>query len=534
MHTHEFKHAQIAYKVAEAFFHNTWFSTECCNGCMHTRRGTMAGMSLADLVYTVAFARVLKATNDALLHYGVTSAFDDPAFPMVLREVRFVDDVMVPVVDKDAASICGKVVSVAKLLATVYAMFGLEVNFDMGKTNALVCMRGSSARKAQLELDALDYQIKFSYGLLHATLFFVDVYKHMGTQVSVAHDLKHEVFLRGVYIRTGLKTFHKIFLNRCLTTKKKVTIVKAYLFAGGTFQCSAWPNLCITLYRKFHQAVVAAHRKATCSFFNPLDPGQDMLSDADLIQEYSLVSPLSTLRSSRSSLLSRIISKAPPMLLDMVRATSGVPGGWGKSVQSDLAWLSLAGHGFGCTLEEAPVSIHADPEAFLRRVKAFAHSRFANLDLPSAAPNLSFPSMKAFFCELCGKTLPCKQKFALHKFKHHKIKDCVRCYVPEHVAHCCVCLPMFHSRERLLNHLRYRSSVCKINLILAGDAISNQDADAIDEKLQPHYADLQRRGFRRYRGRRPAFRLPGPLPYAVIEPGTESAHHVLGRVRNNK
>ncbi len=105
--------------------------------------------------------------------------------------------------------------------------------------------------------------------------------------------------------------------------------------------------------------------------------------------------------------------------------------------------------------------------------------------------------------------------------------------MPEHVVHCCVCMVNFHSRERLLNHLRYRSEVCKINLVLQRHPMSSDDADKIDEKLRPKHVKMHAKGDRRYYGHLPASRLDGPLPFAVRDPSKISKHHVLGMGRNN-
>ena len=42
-----------------AQYTNSWFSTEFLAGVIATMRGTMAGMTMADLIYALAFARIL-------------------------------------------------------------------------------------------------------------------------------------------------------------------------------------------------------------------------------------------------------------------------------------------------------------------------------------------------------------------------------------------------------------------------------------------------------------------------------------------
>ena len=40
-----------------------------------------------------------------------------------------------------------------------------------------------------------------------------------------------------------------------LALKKKIIIIQAYLLAGGMFQCSTWPELPVTAYKKLHATI---------------------------------------------------------------------------------------------------------------------------------------------------------------------------------------------------------------------------------------------------------------------------------------
>ncbi len=238
----------MAHKVAEAFFSNTWFSTECVIGIVRTTRGTMAGMSLADLIYTITFARVLFTCRESLKNEGLHSQFDKGPYREASREVAFVDDVMHPVLS-DASNVVAKVVAVVQIIATTFAIYGLEVNLAFGKTNALVLFVGAFAKKYLKQLVLNAFQMLVRYSKINAILHFVDLYKHVGTQSSVTHDMNSEIAVRAEYIGAGMKSFAKIFRNPHLAHKREISLSKAYLMAGGTYQSSTWPNLNITQYR---------------------------------------------------------------------------------------------------------------------------------------------------------------------------------------------------------------------------------------------------------------------------------------------
>ena len=153
---------------------------------------------------------------------------------------------------------------------------------------------------------------------------------------------------------------------------------------------------------------------------------------------------------------------------------------------------------------------------------------FANFDVPVSFPNLYCSTHQSCVCEVCFCTFDSFQKYALHRFRKHGVKDPLRLYIPEHVTHCTVCMKQFHDRERLLNHYRHRCQTCKLNLIMRGPSISPSQADQIEEKLRLHYRSLVSKGHRRHTAFKAVFTLPGPWLPVIIEPDKFSSHHPLG------
>ena len=114
-------------------------------------------------------------------------------------------------------------------------------------------------------------------------------------------------------------------------------------------------------------------------------------------------------------------------------------------------------------------------------------------------------------------------------YKAHGVKNEMRRYVAS--TFCPVCLRQFWSRERVVNHIRYRSLVCKANLFLLGPCLFVEDADKLDEIENGANLSLQKKGRRRHHADLPVIRLHGPLR-TVFAIGRESNHHALGRGHN--
>eukprot|EP00973_Karenia_brevis_P016097 2201074-Karenia_brevis.AAC.1 len=76
---------------------------------------------------------------------------------------------------------------------------------------------------------------------------------------------------------------------------------------------------------------------------------------------------------------------------------------------------------------------------------------------------------------------------------------------------CMCCLLDFHTRNRLLQHLMYKSSVCLHNLLLRGPLLTELEVRTLNAAHLQDEADLRRAGFRRSKAKAPVVRLEGPL-----------------------
>ena len=114
----------------------------------------------------------------------------------------------------------------------------------------------------------------------------------------------------------------------------------------------------------------------------------------------------------------------------------------------------------------------------------------------------------------------------------HGAKDCRRLYVYKHV-HCAVCFKLFNTRERLINHLRSLSKVCRHNYVLRGFLCGEEDACAVDEELASEHVASQNAGRRRQAAVDPVVQLVGPKLPVLLPVGHRcSAHHSLGYGHN--
>ena len=276
------------------------------------------------------------------------------------------------------------------------------------------------------------------------------------------------------------------------------------------------------MYKKVHSAIMRVYR-----IILGYEKSQTMNDDA-VITELGVMCPRTLLRARRVCAFVRIV--ASPFLTSLVMRTRDVKRSWVSACFDDLKWLSIFPEFRGCceyTLEEWIANIGVDPKQFRRKVVKVCSHPFANVVTEWA----TCPSLDhfggTFVCSECNKHCKSKQSIAVHKFKKHGIKCIERRYLD--TTHCPICLLEIWTRERALNHLRYRSEPCRENLLLRPPILSEAQADEIDEVEAAKYRALRARGLRRHAAEKPCVQALGPLWPIVVDPSRFSRHHPLGK-----
>ena len=128
---------------------------------------------------------------------------------------------------------------------------------------------GQGPAFARRELFHRGNSVDFDFYGSNVNFTFVDSYKHMDIYFSMSFDMSQEVVVRAAIIRSCARALKPILSNPRLALAKKMSFVKAHLFASGLFQCSTWGPLSTPLYSKIHSVVGQVHRIATKNVINP-------------------------------------------------------------------------------------------------------------------------------------------------------------------------------------------------------------------------------------------------------------------------
>ena len=199
------------------------------------------------------------------------------------------------------------------------------------------------------------------------------------------------------------------------------------------------------------------------------------------------MSPMSMLRYARLSLFARVAMKSPPALVGLLSVMWELQEGWVSGVRSDLHWLSFSGClpcSLGCVSGVFESLSGSAGGLFVKRVRRYAASRFANFDVPVSVQSLAPPIFLPCNCTMFGEVFAFYQRVRVHMQRVHSdsFYDTVGFLV--YSVHCPVCTLYFHNHVRLLNHLRYRSNVCRLNLTLLGPLVSELTARRLDDECR--------------------------------------------------
>ena len=84
-----------------------------------------------------------------------------------------------------------------------------------------------------------------------------------------------------------------------------------------------------------------------------------------------------------------------------------------------------------------------------------------------------------------------------------------------------------------MNHLKYRSLVCRLNLRALGPLVLLERSDELDFECRELRRARYAAGFRAHAATTPVFRLQGPLPLPVSYVAPVGRTHLLGAGRRH-
>ena len=453
---------------------DTW----CClnnSKIIRTRRGTRPGSPLADAVFHVLMAEIVRDLDAWTLQQA--------DYVALLREyglapisLTWADDLAIPWATSCAADMPDALKSLMSQINFTFEQRGFSVNFDHGKTGAVVTFRGQAAPRLRQEFQqcprpGLPIQLD-DERVVH--LHFETNYKHLGTVFTAQHDLQVELSHRiGVAHSTFGLLSRPLLCNKRIPTDLRLRLFHALVGSKLFFGLGSWHTLPIRQLERLRKTHVGFLRRVLRIPFTA------QITNSQVLHKAHTGDVRIRLAVDRLCFAQKLFAHAPELVQHVLQIEAAQhPNSWIAGLKADVDWLHVTlpsalpqpWDGDFTTLidywQSSPTKwkrcvtkafkIHCQQERIMVDVHSY-HQQFFRLLRQAGGtfqpdPEDFVTKGDSFTCH-CKRTFSSAQGLSLHKRKAHGEFSAEHSFV--HGATCSVCLQHFWSSSRLQQHLAY-------------------------------------------------------------------------------
>ena len=240
----------------------TWMTVGSRRRFANTKRGTRPGSPLADCVFHILMADILRQLHEWIQQQDafqrILSEFDIPG-----GSVAWADDLAIPWATISAADMPGEMRKILKFVMQLFEKYGFLLNLDRGKTSAVVTFRGSGAPQMRQT-----YQLGskpgdcFMYQEKQVFLHYVPCYKHLGTTFAANHGLEVEIQQRiGLAQAAFGQVSRPILCNRHLPEHIRIQLFHTLIGTKLFFGLGAWQTPTVRQYARLRAFLLRMLRK---------------------------------------------------------------------------------------------------------------------------------------------------------------------------------------------------------------------------------------------------------------------------------
>ena len=512
--------------TCEALQH-TWFRFEQGELVTQTGIGTRPGDSLADLVFSFVFARVLHqvrrevADITALTELPWHPAMQDSVWPvegtpsdvLSVLDCTWMDDAAFVLKHTKAQTLLSHLGQAAGALLDSCLGRALLPNLDRGKTEAIVSLQGPGSRKLRADIFRADQpSISVPSRLWPgASVRLVAQYQHLGGTIHHTGDLQREIKHRTALAWQAFnKRRKKIFASPVVAIADKVvlfeSLILSVLMYGAGSWCAGEEKVLAPLSTTYHHMAASMLRPRY-----RVEEARHLGSSsrrAGTAKSANWRSPAVTRRSCSAAPRVLMLTGLPsmPVLMHLARlrhlhscisvsipefwALAHAEGKWLELVRASLDWLrellpSKHGVEAWATLWPQWLDIMRLKPASWKRMLRTAQARATRREAWQASlqchrgllsrqlqvhggmlicpPPPEWDSK--YCCAPCGRVFSTRQRWSVHAFKSHGRLALGRGLLEG--RQCQHCLRHFGTNLKLCQHLAY-SRPCRHSLSAAG------------------------------------------------------------------
>ena len=454
---------------------HTWYVVASCDMVQQTHRGSRPGSPLADAAYNGLMTALIAELQTLLADQPqIQAAYQ--VLEMTYPIVAWIDDLAVPIITIKASQLVQVANEILQKISDICRSFGLVLNLQPKKTEAVVAFRGDDAA-AQRRRWFGEHQ-----GVLHQVdgnpiLRCVPSYEHLGTMYTADGAIASELQHRMNKAKNAHHQVRKpILANKHIPSHIRLKLLEGLILPVMFHGSGNWPLLSqrqLTrlhgVYMKWIRAIVGNGCWTT-----------DMMSDQQVLLLWRLPSIPLRLAKMRLLFAFHFIQACPAAIVEAVTASAEHSASWIPALRQALQWMrTMAPELIAWDPSHAPLSaimdwLHAhrdDGPRLVRRLfhralsqgyvvgKAVQHhwrlrACFLGVErIPRRHPPVADVILQHFECRLCMKTFGTLHQLQVHQWLAHEQVSDERSFM--HNTTCDACHVCFWSSQRLQQHLRY-------------------------------------------------------------------------------
>ena len=496
---------------------STWFSLQPCPSVVQcTKSGTTPGSPLADILYQLVQTSYMRRITHELEEIGLrvrVSASCDPADAQ-----GWADDIAVLMPLSEPTAVESNLRAAIPILDRGSRLMGVPLNYGVGKTEALISLRGPrsvSVRRALLTCDTPHLSIPID-GSEMANLRLVERYTHLGNVVSHSTSCLDDVRSKAAGAMPVLRRLQQTLLrNPELSSDEKVMLTGMLVVAKLEFGAGLW-NPRTHSEREAVNTALARPWRAVCKRIT--GSSTKLLTDHEIYSILGVLTAAETLQVARVRQLLSVLDEGPGFLWQCLQSVQD----WLQLACKDaVAILQADGKPVPPCLETTALQLSelvvscTQLRNSLKRyrrhclqhrslTKQAALEKAASIARCEAAGGAVLVASQTpcgrHVCSYCPMRFASKANLAAHMSTVHQVSAIVS--VATGTA-CNVCRTEWWTTHRLKEHLR-RSSVCR-------DTYHNAD---LSSAMQHETV-----GTKKDKAFRPPAEVHGPLPWwATLRP----------------
>eukprot|EP00438_Fugacium_kawagutii_P007342 Skav219309 [mRNA] locus=scaffold1152:30478:33513:+ [translate_table: standard] len=303
--------------------------------CHSTGRGSRPGSPLADLAFNQLMTALIRQLEELL----ATNAMLQQTAALLQRNtpvVAWADDIALPLTCMEPTQAVPLLCELMPLIDRVFQDFGLQLNYQQNKTEAVLHLRGrhAPAVKRQLLLD--DHAL---VDLPHGPqLRVVAKYTHLGVAFSQTASLVAEIDARVAKASQAYRQLSRtIFHNRHLPTRLRLQLLEALVLPIVLYGAGAWELLPAAKYRMLDGLITRWQRSIVgCGFWKT-----SRVTDAAFRAQWDLMSLSLRLAKHRLLFAMQMTHAAPTGVWDVLsQEDDRCNEPWLESLRHALRWCS--------------------------------------------------------------------------------------------------------------------------------------------------------------------------------------------------